>query len=119
MTAAKGENMGEAKERAAVEAAAMKAQQEADAAFKKMIETPLSKEEADRMLADNEIQLAQLRVIRLRKVGELNQIEHQLELATLDRSIIIRRTLNSADPAKSETKPAMGVPVGPSTQPGK
>lgn len=98
--------MGEAKNREA-EIAAMKeveeAQKKAEAAFKQMIETPISEEEARKALADNDVRLAQLRVIRLKKVAELNEIDHAIEMATLDHSVIVRRALN---------KPAMGKPVG-------
>lgn len=102
--------MGEAKAREE-EIAAMKAAQEAqakaEAEFKKLIETPIPKEEAKKALADNDIQLAQLRVIRLRKIDELNQIDHQIEMANLDRSVIVRRSMNSEAP-----QPQMGEPVG-------
>lgn len=99
--------MGEANDRAE-EIAALKAQEEAqakaEAEFKKLVESPLTKEEAEKKLADNDIQVAQLRVIRLRKLEELNQIDHQIEMANLDRSIVVRRTMNKA--------PVMGEPVG-------
>lgn len=89
--------MGEAKDRAA-EIAAMKdaeeAQKKAEAAFNELIATPLSREDADKAIADNDIRLAQLRVIRLKKVAELNEVDHAIEMATLDRSVIIRRALN-------------------------
>lgn len=93
--------MGEAqarKEEIAAMKAAQDAQQKAEAEFRKLIETPLPKEDAQKAAADNDIQLAQLRVLRLRKVEELNQIDHQIELANLDRSVIIRRSMNVAKP---------------------
>lgn len=99
--------MGEANNRAE-EIAALKAQEEAqakaEAEFKKLVESPLTKEEAEKKLADNDIQVAQLRVIRLRKLEELNQIDHQIEMANLDRSIVVRRTMNKVS--------GMGEPVG-------
>lgn len=76
--------------------AAQEVQAKAEAEFKKLVETPISKADADKALADNDIQLAQLRVIRLRKIDEINQIDHQIEMANLDRSIIVRRLLNKA-----------------------
>lgn len=110
--------MGEAnarKEEIAAMKAAQEAQAKAEAEFKKLIETPFaSEDEAKKALADNDIQRAQLRVIRLRKVDELNQIDHQIELAELDRSVIIRRSLNAGKPA-----PQFGEPVGPGTEEGK
>lgn len=102
--------MGEAnarKEEIAAMKAAQEAQANAEAEFKKLIETPISKEEAEKALADNDIQLAQLRVIRLRKIDELNQIDHQIEMAKLDRSIVVRRSMNSEAP-----KPTMKVVGG-------
>lgn len=77
--------------------AAQEVQAKAEAEFKKLVETPISKADADKALADNDIQLAQLRVIRLRKIDEINQIDHQIEMANLDRSIVIRRLLNKAE----------------------
>jgi hypothetical protein len=108
--------MGEAKNRQE-EIAAMKAAQEAqakaEAEFRKLIDTPYgSRAEVDKALADNDVQTAQLRVLRLRKVDELNQIDHQLEMAALDRSIIVRRALNETKPAEAP-KGQFGKPVGP------
>ena len=79
---------------------AEEAQKKAEDAFKKIIETPLSKEEAEKAVADNDIRLAQLRVIRLKKVAELNEVDHAIEMATLDRSVIVRRALNPAGAAE-------------------
>jgi hypothetical protein len=101
--------MGEAqarKEEIVAMKAAQDAQQKAEAEFRKLIETPLPKEDAQKAVADNDIQLAQLRVLRLRKVEELNQIDHQIELANLDRSVIIRRSMNMAGP---QTTAPVGV----------
>lgn len=103
--------MGEAnarKEEIAAMKAAQEAQAKAEAEFKKLIETPISKEDAKKALADNDIQLAQLRVIRLRKIDELNQIDHQIELANLDHSVIVRRSMNSEAPQPRTGEPAGG-----------
>lgn len=70
------------------------AQAEAEKAFKKMLETPLDAEEAKKMLAENEIQLSQLSVIRTKIVGELNNIDQQIANARFEQQIIYRRTLN-------------------------
>lgn len=102
--------MGEAnahKEEIAAMKAAQEAQAKAEVEFKKLIETPISRDEAEKALADNDIQLAQLRVIRLRKIDELNQIDHQIEMAKLDRSVVVRRSMNSEAP-----KPAMEMVGG-------
>lgn len=106
--------MGEAKDRAAEIEAMKKAQAEAaerqkqmEAEFQKMISTPITDEEARKKLADIDIQMAQLRCIRLRKVAELNEIDNQIQVATLDRNIVIRRTLNPKAVA-----PKMGEPTG-------
>lgn len=94
-----GEHQARAEEIAAMKEAE-EAQKKAEDAFKKIIETPLSKEEAEKAIADNDIRLAQLRVIRLKKVAELNEVDHAIEMATLDRSVIVRRALNPAGAAE-------------------
>jgi hypothetical protein len=94
-----GEHQARAEEIAAMKEAE-EAQKKAEDAFKKIIETPLSKEEAEKAVADNDIRLAQLRVIRLKKVAELNEVDHAIEMATLDRSVIVRRALNPAGAAE-------------------
>ena len=94
-----GEHQARAEEIAAMKEAEA-AQKKAEDAFKKIIETPLSKEEAEKAVADNDIRLAQLRVIRLKKVAELNEVDHAIEMATLDRSVIVRRALNPAGAAE-------------------
>lgn len=62
--------------------------------FNEMLNSPITKDEAEKSLADNDVQLAQLRVLRVRKLSELNQIEHQIEMANFERSVIFRRSLN-------------------------
>lgn len=94
-----GEHQARAEEIAAMKEAE-EAQKKAEDAFKKIIETPLSREEAEKAVADNDIRLAQLRVIRLKKVAELNEVDHAIEMATLDRSVIVRRALNPAGAAE-------------------
>ena len=94
-----GEHQARAEEIAAMKEAE-EAQKKAEDAFKKIIETPLSKEEAEKAVADNDIRLAQLRVIRLKKVAELNEVDHAIEMATLDHSVIVRRALNPAGAAE-------------------
>lgn len=69
--------------------------------FRKELETPLDKDEAEKALANIEVQLAQLAVQRIRVVSQmdqakqmLNQIDEQMGLAQVERQIIYRRTLN-------------------------
>lgn len=86
--------MGEAKERAE---AMKKAVEEA----RKVLETPISQEEANKALAEIDIQLAQLGAIRLNKAAEITAIDQQIAKANMDKAIIVRRVLNT--PAE-ETK---------------
>ena len=78
--------MGEAKKREdAAKAAA--------AEFNKMINTPMTQDEANEALARVDMQKAQLAVIRVQLMNQLNNIDLQLAQAEYDRSIIIRRAL--------------------------
>lgn len=70
------------------------ARADVEKAFKKMLDTPLGEDEAKKMLADNEVQLSQLAVIRTKVVGELNNIDQQIASARFEQQIIYRRTLN-------------------------
>ena len=70
-------------------------------AINKLLETPLSKEEAERMYADIDVKRAQLSIIRVKWTAQLNQIQlqlasldEQLYALELDRAIAFRRTLN-------------------------
>ena len=78
--------MGEAKQRA--EAAA-----KAAAEFNKMINTPMTQDEANDAIARIDMQKAQLGVIRIQLMNQLNNIDLQLAQAEYDRSIVIRRAL--------------------------
>lgn len=77
---------------------------EQEEAFRKEIESPISKEDAEKALADIEIQLAQLAVQRIRVVAQmdqakqmLNSIDGQIGMAQLERQVIYRRTLNKEE----------------------
>ena len=90
-------------------------QAEAAEAFRKELETPIPKDEADKAFADIEVRLAQLGVQRVRAVGNLtqaqqvvNQIDEQIGIAQLERQIVYRRSLNVKD---DEAAPA--APEGP------
>lgn len=77
--------MGEAKQRA--EAA------EAAAEFNKMINTPMTQDEANDAITRIDMQKAQLGVIRIQLMSQLNNIDLQLAQAEYDRSIVVRRAL--------------------------
>lgn len=62
--------------------------------LREVLDTPLTQDEAQRLLADIDVQQAQLSVVRLRLLDQLNQVDLQLAQSSFDRSIIIRRTLN-------------------------
>lgn len=86
--------MGEAKKR-----------EDAAADFKKMLETPMTQEDANAAIAQIDMQKAQLGVIRLRLMSQLNQLDLQLAQAEYDRSIVIHRALLKS-PVKEETQAA-------------
>lgn len=90
-----------------------KAQAEADARFNKMLETPLTKEEAELALANNDVKRMQLAVVRQKWQAKVAQM--QLNIASLDeqslaldmeRAVIFRRTLNKADASAEAFKNA-------------
>lgn len=83
--------------------------EEREEAFRKELETPIDRGEAEKAFADIDVQLARLSVQRVRAVTQmdrakqaLNHIDEQIGLAQLERQIIYRRALNV--PAETETK---------------
>lgn len=62
--------------------------------LREALDTPITHDEAQRLLADIDVQQAQLSVLRLRLLDQLNQVDLQLAQASFDRSVIIRRALN-------------------------
>lgn len=83
------------------------AQEKADAEFDKLLNTPMTKDEAEIALADIDIKKMQLAVIRQKWMAQITQT--QLNIAALDeqmlsldmeRAMVFRRTLNT--PAKGE-----------------
>lgn len=64
---------------------------------------PLDEAEARKLLADVDVQLAQLHAIQIQKNLELDQINAQIAAAQFDKSIIYRRVLNTA-PQSEEAK---------------
>lgn len=58
---------------------------------------PLSEAEARRMLADNDVQLAQMRALRIQRTLELGHLDSQIAAAEFDRAVICRRTLNAPE----------------------
>lgn len=73
--------------------------------FKKMLETPMTQEEANAALTQIDVQKAQLGVIRLQLMSQLNQLDLQLAQAEYDRAIVIRRALLKIS-AKEESQEA-------------
>lgn len=65
--------------------------------MRKILDTPMPRDEAERSLADIEVQLAQLEVQRLRAVSVVNEIDHQISLARFEQRVIYRRAMNVVD----------------------
>lgn len=97
--------MGEGKSR---EEAIKKQQEE----FQQMLNTPLTQEEANALIARIDMQKAQLAVIRLQLAEKVTNVEAQIAQADYDRTIVIHRALLSAKPADEDSKATMGEPVG-------
>lgn len=111
--------MGEAKKREEAEAAAREQQEKAQAELERIINTPITQDEAKKQIADFEVNRAQLRIIRQKWATQATQLRLQLaelesrmsavdeRLLSIDMecSVVFRRTLNA--PA-----PSMGEPVG-------
>lgn len=83
--------MGEAKQK-----------EEQAKAFEKLLATPMTREEADKALAQINMQVAQLGVMRIRALAGLNEIDMQLASAEYEKSIIYRRVLIGNDGVKAE-----------------
>ena len=78
-----------------------KAREEADARFNKLINTPLTKEDAERDLANNDINRMQLMTVRQKWQTQITQLQlqisnldEQLHALEMERAVIFRRTLN-------------------------
>lgn len=78
-----------------------KAQAEADAQFEALLNTPITKEDAELKLADNDVKKMQLMIVRQKWQAQITQT--QLNIAALDeqmlaldmeRAMIFRRSLN-------------------------
>ena len=78
--------MGEAKKREEEE---QKRREE----FEKLLNTPMTKQEADDALTRINVQVAQLGVMRMSALHQLNQIDMELAKAEYDKSVIYRRAL--------------------------
>lgn len=113
--------MGEAKEREAAMKAAMEEQKKRQEELQKLLSTPMTKDEAEKALADAAVDAAQLLVARQKLVARqdalrvdiaesqarIDEIDTRLQEISLSKSIVFRRTLNVA----AEQEPAMGEPV--------
>ena len=87
-----------------------KAREEADARFNELINSPLSKEDAEKELANNDINRMQLMTVRQKWQTQITQLQlqisnldEQLHALEMERAVIFRRTLN-----KEGKKPEFG-----------
>lgn len=87
-----------------------KSLEEADAKFQELINSPLSKEDAEKELANNDINRMQLMTIRQKWQTQITQLQlqisnldEQLHALEMERAVIFRRTLN-----KEGEKPVFG-----------
>ena len=83
---------------------------DADAKFQELINSPLSKEDAEKELANNDINRMQLMTIRQKWQTQITQLQlqisnldEQLHALEMERAVIFRRTLN-----KEDKKPEFG-----------
>ena len=91
-----------------------KASEEADAKFQELINSPLSKEDAEKELANNDINRMQLMTVRQKWQTQITQLQlqisnldEQLHALEMERAVIFRRTLN-----KEGEKSGFGEIVG-------
>lgn len=68
----------------------------------KILETPMTQEEASDAIARINMQKAQLAVIRVRLAGQLNDVDLQLARAEFERSVVIRRAMLAQTVDKKE-----------------
>lgn len=87
-----------------------KSLEEADAKFQELINSPLSKEDAEKELANNDINRLQLMTVRQKWQTQITQLQlqisnldEQLHALEMERAVIFRRTLN-----KEGEKPVFG-----------
>ena len=80
----KTEELADAERRAAEEAEKIR----------KLMETPISEDDAKKAIAEISVQLAQLSALRLRKAMEVNMIDQQIATAEFEKSVIYRRCIN-------------------------
>lgn len=87
-----------------------KSLEEADAKFQELINSPLSKEDAEKELANNDINRIQLMTVRQKWQTQITQLQlqisnldEQLHALEMERAVIFRRTLN-----KEGEKPVFG-----------
>ena len=91
-----------------------KSLEEADAKFQELINSPLSKEDAEKELANNDINRMQLMTVRQKWQTQITQLQlqisnldEQLHALEMERAVIFRRTLN-----KEGEKSGFGEIVG-------
>lgn len=91
------------------------AQEAADAKFDALINSPLSKEDAEKELADNDINRMQLMTVRQKWQTQITQLQlqisnldEQLHALEMERAVIFRRTLNKGDAASFKSGEIVG-----------
>lgn len=94
---------------------AAEAQAKAAEEFRKELETPIGKDEAEKAFAEIDLRLAQLSVQRIRAVGQatqaqqlVNQIDEQIGIAQIERQVIYRRALNVKDETVADPENCVG-----------
>jgi len=88
--------------KAKAEAEARKAQEE----FSKLLKTPMTEAEAEDALSRIDMQRAQLGVLRMQIVEQLNRVDAGLAQAEYDRSIVLHRALLGRKAAAGEGEAA-------------
>lgn len=95
----------------------------ADAKFEDLLNTPISKEEAEKALADNDVKKMQLMIIRQKWNAQITQtqlnlsaLDEQILALDMERAMIFRRSLNKepgvTDASEGGSKVAMNIVGG-------
>ena len=86
------------------EEAKEKTQEELEAEFQKTLQTPISKDEAEKAFADIDVQRMRLLVVRQKWQAQATQmtlrlqaLDEQLTALDLDRAVVFRRSLIQPD----------------------
>lgn len=68
--------------------------------LEEMLKQPLSENDARKLAADIDVQLAQLQALRIQRSLELSQLDYQIAAAQFDKAVIYRRVLNPTEETK-------------------